>query len=203
MFVVYVIAQVLGAFIGFGFLVLITPEHIFRPNTDASAGHCSTVPVLGLGEGETFAIEFFATLVLISMCCSSWDPRNAGNQDSVAIKFGLTVGGLSLAFVSHFLPQCIENFQIYHIYFSIGQRNRMQHEPGPNAGSGNLEQRLDDALGVLVGSTVLGSCHNACLSSHFCRPKTDSKTNYGHKYSIMKPPIIYFKFKLIRMQVNM
>lgn len=100
MFLMYVVAQVLGAFVGFGLLVALTPPHIFRPDPTAIHGHCSTVPVEGMTAVQAFFIEFFATLVLVTVSCASWDPRNASKLDSVALKFGFTVAGLSLAVVS-------------------------------------------------------------------------------------------------------
>lgn len=100
MFIVYVVGQVLGAFVGFGLLVLLTPPRIFRPDPTSTSGHCSTVPIADLNLPQVFALEFFATLVLVTVCCSSWDQRNAAKLDSVAIKFGLTVAGLSIAVVS-------------------------------------------------------------------------------------------------------
>lgn len=97
--IVYFIAQILGAFIGFGLLKALTPTNIFRPENADGAGLCSTVPHGDLTEVQTFFLEFFATMVLISLCCATWDQRSASNQDSVALKFGLAVSALSIAVV--------------------------------------------------------------------------------------------------------
>lgn len=99
MAIVYVIAQVTGAILGMGLLTLLTPQNIFLPEGHIGAGLCSTVPHADLTEVQVFFLEFFSTMVLISLCCSSWDPRNAHLQDSVPIKFGLTVAILSITVV--------------------------------------------------------------------------------------------------------
>lgn len=100
MAIVYVIAQVTGAILGMGLLKLLTPPNIFLPEGHIGAGTCSTVPHVDLTEAQVFFLEFFSTMVLITVCCASWDPRNAHLQDSVAIKFGLTVALLSITVVS-------------------------------------------------------------------------------------------------------
>lgn len=99
MFFVYCVAQILGAFVGFGMLALLTPAHIFR-REGATVGACSTTPVDGLTVMQAFALEYFATTVLITLCCASWDPRNKAKQDSIALKFGLAVAALSISVVS-------------------------------------------------------------------------------------------------------
>jgi len=83
----YVVAQFLGAIVGFGVLRLLTPTSIFHP--EGSTGTCSPSPNPALSGAQIFFFEYFATTVLISMCCAAWDPRNAMNQDSLPIKFGL------------------------------------------------------------------------------------------------------------------
>lgn len=139
MFFVYVVAQILGAFVGFGMLVAITPPHIFQLDPASASGHCSTVPIDSLNIGQVFAIEFFATLVLIMLCCSSWDPRMGSRQDSVGLKFGFTVAGLSIAAVSLGIKFVkLTNTIINYSY--TGTSHRMQHESGPNTCPSNLEQ---------------------------------------------------------------
>lgn len=100
MAIVYFIAQVIGACLGMGLLILLTPSNIFLPEGHVGAGLCSTVPHVDLTTAQVFFLEFISTMVLITLCCSSWDPRNAHLQDSVPIKFGLTVAVLSITVVS-------------------------------------------------------------------------------------------------------
>lgn len=100
MAIAYVIAQVAGATMGFGLLILLTPDSIFRPEGTIGAGVCSTVPRPELTTVQVFFLEYFATTILITLCCASWDPRNAHLQDSVAMKFGFAVSVLSMTVVS-------------------------------------------------------------------------------------------------------
>uniref|UniRef100_A0A0K8TQ22 Putative aquaporin major intrinsic protein family n=1 Tax=Tabanus bromius TaxID=304241 RepID=A0A0K8TQ22_TABBR len=92
--VVYVVAQLLGAFIGFGMLKAVVPFDSFMSSNGTGAGLCTTVPHADLHPFQAIAIEFSITMVLILVCCGVWDPRNAQNTDSVAIKFGLTVAAI-------------------------------------------------------------------------------------------------------------
>lgn len=91
----YVVAQFLGAIVGFGLLKLLTPQSIFHPS--GQTGTCSPSPNPALSAAQVFFFEYFATTVLITMCCAAWDPRHAKNQDSMPIKFGLA---LSIPFIA-------------------------------------------------------------------------------------------------------
>ncbi len=101
MAIAYFIAQMAGAVMGFGLLMLLTPSEIFRPEGTVGAGICSTVPRPELSAAQVFFLEYFATTVLITLCCSSWDPRNAKFQDSIPLKFGFAVAILSMTVVSY------------------------------------------------------------------------------------------------------
>lgn len=97
----YVVAQFLGAIVGLGVLRLLTPSHIFHPA--GSVGTCSPSPNPNLNAAQVFFFEYFATTVLIALCCAAWDPRHAKNQDSMPIKFGLTLAVPFIAVVGFFL----------------------------------------------------------------------------------------------------
>lgn len=99
MAILYFFAQLIGATIGYRFLVAITPIKAMA-NSAGTYGFCQTAPHEDLNEFEVFACEYIATTVLISVCCGVWDPKNSNKQDSVPIKFGLVVGVLSFIFVS-------------------------------------------------------------------------------------------------------
>lgn len=86
----YILAQFLGAFLGYGLLKLATPASIFVP------GICQTLPAKHLNDFQAFLIEFCATTILILVCCGVWDPRSAKNTDSIPLKFGFTVAALSI-----------------------------------------------------------------------------------------------------------
>lgn len=97
MAVFYVAGQLLGGFIGFGVLKLITPKHIWRPEDATGPGVCTTVPHPDLSPFTAVTVEFIITSVLIFLCCGVWDSRNAKHHDSVPLRFGLTITGLALA----------------------------------------------------------------------------------------------------------
>lgn len=97
----YFIAQMIGAVIGYGLLKALTPLHVFNENA-GDYGFCATVPHADLSVFQVFMLEYIATMFLILLCCSAWDPRNRKHQDSVALKFGFAITILSFIFVSDF-----------------------------------------------------------------------------------------------------
>jgi len=102
MLFVYIVAQCVGAFIGFGLLKAVTPASGWRAENSTVAGVCTTVPHKDVTTMQALAIEFLATSVLILVCCGVWDPRNRDCKDAVPLKFGLTITGLAIATVSIF-----------------------------------------------------------------------------------------------------
>lgn len=89
----YVVAEIVGAVLGYGLLQYLSPEDIFStPN-----GVCMTLPHEGISVAQAFFIEFFLTCALISMICGVWDPRNRENSDSAPLRIGLAIIGLSIA----------------------------------------------------------------------------------------------------------
>ncbi|XP_050534300.1 aquaporin-like isoform X2 [Daktulosphaira vitifoliae] len=82
--IVYFIAEFLGALIGYGLLVVVTPYNML----DGSFGEgiCVTSPVIGLSVWQALSIESLATGSLILLVCSVWDPRN-DNGDCGPLKF--------------------------------------------------------------------------------------------------------------------
>ncbi|XP_053670939.1 aquaporin-like [Anopheles nili] len=93
----YAAAQCIGAFMGYGILKLLTPTAVFEDAKEKGAGFCVTQPNVAITDMQALGIEFVATMVLILVCCGVWDPRNAKHHDSVALKFGFTVGALAVA----------------------------------------------------------------------------------------------------------
>ncbi|KAH8300334.1 hypothetical protein KR044_012955, partial [Drosophila immigrans] len=90
---VYFVAQMLGAFIGYGLLAALMPDSV----QGLGAGLCVTVPHPQVSNTQAFGIEFTVTAILILVCCAVWDPRNAKHHDSVAIRFGLAIACLACA----------------------------------------------------------------------------------------------------------
>lgn len=100
MAVFYIIAQCLGSLLGFGLLKMITPlklMHTGDPSTINS--FCTTNVNEELLVGYGVMAEALATGILVFFACGSWDSRNAKNTDSLALKFGLCVTVLCLAFI--------------------------------------------------------------------------------------------------------
>lgn len=86
MAIVYVIAQFIGAFMGYGLLTVLIPAIALE---SSGPSFCVTKPRNEVTIPQAFCIEFIATGTLVWFCCGVWDPRNAKNQDSIAIRFAL------------------------------------------------------------------------------------------------------------------
>ncbi|KAE9534820.1 hypothetical protein AGLY_008112 [Aphis glycines] len=82
---VYFSAEFLGAIIGYGVLVVISPYNILSSST-GSSGICVTSPVVGLTAWQALLIEAITTGVLILLVCAVWDPKS-GNGDCGSLKF--------------------------------------------------------------------------------------------------------------------
>lgn len=95
----YFVAQMFGAFMGYGLLLVITPGHIFSPDNDL-IGVCVTRPHESLTPIQAVFIEYLATTVLIALCCGCWDPRNADKQDTIPLKFGFALVSIGCIVVS-------------------------------------------------------------------------------------------------------
>lgn len=91
----YFVAQMVGAFIGYGLLKAVLPESAIY-SAENPNGVCLTSLNSTLTPWQGLAVEFLITCVLISVCCGVWDPRNATKQDSLPVRFGLAIACLSL-----------------------------------------------------------------------------------------------------------
>eukprot|EP00099_Drosophila_melanogaster_P026097 NP_726347.1 entomoglyceroporin 4, isoform C [Drosophila melanogaster] len=89
----YFAAQMLGAFIGYGLLMVLLPS----PTLTVGAGLCVTLPHTSVTTGQALGIEFVITSILVIVCCGVWDPRNSKFHDSVGIRFGLAIACLACA----------------------------------------------------------------------------------------------------------
>lgn len=97
--ILYFIAQMIGAVLGYRLLQALTPTEVFAQSY-GQCGMCQTAPNDRINEVNAFIMEYIATMALISLCCAVWDPRNSKNQDSSPLKFGLAITVLSIIFVS-------------------------------------------------------------------------------------------------------
>lgn len=87
----YIIAQCIGAIIGYGILLAVSPVDLI------ANGICMTLPNPGHTSIQALVIEIVLTATLSLICCSCWDPVNEHKQESVPLKFGLAIAGLSIA----------------------------------------------------------------------------------------------------------
>lgn len=98
----YIIAQCLGALMGYGLLKAITPAHLLHGGSpDSAASFCMTDLHEGLNLIQGFLAEVLATAVLVLFACGIWDCRNERNTDSTSIRFGLCVSVLCFTFVPY------------------------------------------------------------------------------------------------------
>lgn len=86
--IVYFVAQLLGAIMGYGLLMVITPLEILQASGSAI---CVTAPHPGLTSLQALGVEYLSTTVLILICGGVWDPRNSQHQDSIPLKFGFAI----------------------------------------------------------------------------------------------------------------
>ncbi|KAJ9592048.1 hypothetical protein L9F63_001427, partial [Diploptera punctata] len=96
---VYIVSELIGATLGYGVLLSITPSRIL--NQTAPEGSCCAFCVNLVNKELTplqgLLAEFLVTSILILVVCSVFDKRNAHNSDSVPIKFGLTIAAIAMA----------------------------------------------------------------------------------------------------------
>lgn len=72
MAIVYAVGQLLGGFLGYGLLRVLTPDHFFEDDS-----FCVSSPSPALSTLQAFFAEFIVTVILVLMCCGLWDPRHA------------------------------------------------------------------------------------------------------------------------------
>lgn len=82
MAILFLIAQIMGASLGFSLLYALTPEEYFV------SGLCVTQPHESFSVVRLFFVEFFLTSALVMIVCGVWDPRNSDKGDSAPLKIG-------------------------------------------------------------------------------------------------------------------
>ncbi|CAB3237092.1 unnamed protein product [Arctia plantaginis] len=88
--IAYTIVQCVGAILGYGILDALTSMEL------SEGSICVTKPFYGQSVIQSLFIEVALTSILMLVNCAVWDPVNKDKQDSIPIKFGLTILGLSL-----------------------------------------------------------------------------------------------------------
>ncbi|KPI91347.1 Aquaporin-4 [Papilio xuthus] len=89
--IAYVIAQCAGSILGYGILMGVSPLDLV-PNAV-----CTTQPHAQLTMLQAVAVEVILTAALNFLNCAVWDPANKASLESVSLKFGFTIAGLSIA----------------------------------------------------------------------------------------------------------
>lgn len=89
--IAYVIAETIGALLGFGILTTLSPISVTEHGVCVSEVHPHLNALQAVG------VEIALTSALNFLNCAIWDPVNKEKTDSIPIKFGLTIAGLSLA----------------------------------------------------------------------------------------------------------
>ncbi|XP_076176233.1 aquaporin AQPAn.G [Ptiloglossa arizonensis] len=96
--IVYVLGQFIGATIGYGMLMIVTPTELLNDgHVNSTAGFCVTAVYNGVSTVQAILIEIFCTSFILCTACATWDPRCAHLGDSMSLKFGFCVVGISLA----------------------------------------------------------------------------------------------------------
>ncbi|CAG4992816.1 unnamed protein product [Parnassius apollo] len=89
--IAYILAQFAGSIAGYGILVAVSPVDL---TTD---GICTTQPHVQLTVPQALGIEVILTAALNFINCAVWDPVNKDSLESVSLKIGFTIAGLSIA----------------------------------------------------------------------------------------------------------
>ncbi|KAF7382356.1 aquaporin AQPAea-like isoform X1 [Vespula maculifrons] len=94
----YIVAQFIGATLGYGALKIVTPPELFHDgNPNSTVGLCVTVVHPGISIVQAILIEVLCTSFILCAACATWDPRCSHTTDSTAIRFGFSVVAISLA----------------------------------------------------------------------------------------------------------
>ncbi|XP_066602369.1 aquaporin-like isoform X2 [Prorops nasuta] len=98
----YIVAQCIGAPLGYGLLKLMTPKLLLHSgNPDRANSFCTTDVNSDLTIGQGFLAEVVATAILALFACSVWDRRNQYQNDSTSIRFAFCVSVLCFVFVPY------------------------------------------------------------------------------------------------------
>ncbi|KAI4479496.1 hypothetical protein M0804_010893 [Polistes exclamans] len=93
----YIIAQFIGASIGYGILQAVIPTDLFYNDHLNPIGVCMTVIHRSVSIPQAILIEALCTACILLGACATWDSRCAHTTDSTAIRFGFSVVAISLA----------------------------------------------------------------------------------------------------------
>ncbi|KAF7993064.1 hypothetical protein HCN44_005845 [Aphidius gifuensis] len=96
--IAYIVAQIIGAIIGYGLLMAVTPPALFNDGIkNSTVPLCVTVIHPEVSIAQAIIIEALCTACILCTACATWDKRCAHTTDSTAIRFGFAVAGISFA----------------------------------------------------------------------------------------------------------
>ncbi|XP_041977412.1 aquaporin-like [Aricia agestis] len=124
----YVLAQLLGATLGFAALMALAPAAFAAGAAGAAVGGTAAGTV---SPAAAAVVEALLTGVLVLLCCGLWAAHDAGARDPAApVKLGLTVAGLiyaggemtgaSLNPARSFAPALLQHFNSDHWVYWVG-----------------------------------------------------------------------------------
>ncbi|CAG4915037.1 unnamed protein product [Colias eurytheme] len=87
----YVIAQCLGAIVGYGLLIVVSPIDL------VPGAICTTQPHIGQEPYQALIVEIMLSAALGFINCAVWDPLNEDKSEANSLKFGFTIAAFSIA----------------------------------------------------------------------------------------------------------
>ncbi|XP_043483798.1 aquaporin-like isoform X2 [Leptopilina heterotoma] len=93
----YAVAQFIGAIIGYGMLMVVTPYMLLDDGQGKNNPFCVTVIHSEISIPQAILIETLCTGCILLGACATWDPRCAHTTDSTALRFGFSVAAISFA----------------------------------------------------------------------------------------------------------
>ncbi|XP_058794635.1 aquaporin AQPAe.a-like isoform X2 [Phymastichus coffea] len=97
--IVYMIAQFIGAVLGYGLIKIVTPGFLMSDGSNPSSGVplCVTAIHPDISIVQAILIEILCTSLILLGACATWDSRCSHTTDSTAIRFGMAVAAISFA----------------------------------------------------------------------------------------------------------
>lgn len=89
-FVVYTIAQCIGATLGYSIARSLFPAHYLGET------FCCTLPNPNVELSQAFSAEFLLTVIIAMVLCAAWDYKCLDKHDSLPLKFGFAVTALAI-----------------------------------------------------------------------------------------------------------
>ncbi|XP_046612298.1 aquaporin AQPAn.G-like isoform X1 [Neodiprion virginianus] len=99
--IILIIGEIVGAVLGYGLLLVVTPLTLRNTGYSESGGVCLTLVYPELSSLQGLIVEIVSTIALMMVNCAAWDSRNTHNSDSTSLRIGFAVTALSVAGVPY------------------------------------------------------------------------------------------------------